>query len=119
MTSKNNKPQPETGQSDVSYKVDAFSQGHAADDTNNMSKQDVQSQSVRGGKEARLNAHDRENSKGGKDSSSSPLDSASAEGGEKQRKAEGAGGSGNPEGIGFVEQVGSASGTANKFEGRN
>ena len=50
-----------------------------------------------------------------KEGSGSPLDSASAQHGEKQSKGKGAG-KGNPEGVGFVEQVGSASGTAKKFE---
>lgn len=52
--------------------------------------------------------------------SGSPLDVASEEAGEKQLKGrksrEKEGLSGNPEGVGFVEQVGSGSGTAGHFE---
>lgn len=71
---------------------------------------DVQNQPAKGAKKTK--------EKG----SGSPLDAASAEAGQKQlkgresRKKDGL--SGNPEGVGFVEQVGSGSGTAEKFEGR-
>lgn len=71
---------------------------------------DVQNQPAKGAKKTK--------EKG----SGSPLDTASAEAGQNQlkgresRKKDGL--SGNPEGVGFVEQVGSGSGTAEKFEGR-
>ncbi|KAJ2915690.1 hypothetical protein MD484_g4739, partial [Candolleomyces efflorescens] len=54
-----------------------------------------------------------------KEGSGSPLDAAGAERGEKQQgktKENGTWGKGNPEGVGFVEQVGSGSASAEKFE---
>jgi hypothetical protein len=80
-----------------------LSQGHATD-PRNLHPQDVQSEAVRKGKEAR------------KDEKNEAIDAANEAAktgdGKKPMKK----GRGNPEGIGFVEQVGGASGSVRKFE---
>ncbi|KAF6758128.1 hypothetical protein DFP72DRAFT_808467 [Ephemerocybe angulata] len=91
--------------SNTQYRSNAQTQGSVSDDKTNLSKRDTQSQPAKGARKVK--------EKG----SGSPMDTASAEHGTKQRRSEG--GSGNPEGVGFVDQVGSASGTANKFEGKD
>jgi hypothetical protein len=80
--------------------VDSQSQGHVTD-PNNVHKRDQQGQSVKGGKEAHQ-------------TSESPMDGAS----EKSQTGTKNFGKGNKEGVGFVDQVGSASGTGNHFEGK-
>lgn len=80
-----------------------FSQGHA-NNPSNLHKKDVQSQSVESGKSTR------------KTGSGGPLDAAN-EREKKDVKPEDTG-MGNPEGIGMVDQVGSASATARNFEKR-
>ncbi|PPQ98192.1 hypothetical protein CVT26_003239 [Gymnopilus dilepis] len=82
-----------------SPKKDSLSQGNAADPSN-LHKQDVQSQSVKGAQGTR------KNKTGG------PVDAASTE--KKTKPSET--GKGNPEGVGMVDQVGSASGSAKQFE---
>lgn len=81
-----------------------LSQGHAAS-PGNLHSQDVQSQAVRKGKEAR------------NDEKNEAIDAANETGkAGDQKKKPTKKGKGNPEGIGLVEQVGGASGTARKFE---
>jgi hypothetical protein len=89
--------------SSIRREADQLSQGHATD-PKNLHPQDVQSEAVRKGKEAR------------KEEKNEAIDAANEAtktgDGKKPTKK----GQGNPEGIGFVEQVGGASGTARKFE---
>lgn len=82
--------------------VSNIRQGHAAS-PKNLHPQDVESQSVRAGFQAR------------QDKKNEGVDSASkATRGAKEKPGDV--GKGNPEGVGFVEQVGSASSTARKYE---
>ena len=83
--------------------VNNIRQGHAAN-PKNLHPQDVESQSVNARFQARENEkHEgidlaKKGNRGGKDKKPSNV------------------GKGNPEGVGFVEQVGSTSSTARKFE---
>ncbi|KAF9450050.1 hypothetical protein P691DRAFT_619772, partial [Macrolepiota fuliginosa MF-IS2] len=83
--------------------INSLTQGHATN-PKNMHPQDVQCQSVRAGFRAR------------KDETNYCIDAANqcAKAGEDKRPGEM--GTGNPERVGFVEQVGGASVTARKFE---
>lgn len=102
-------PGPERGDVPEPAKKDSLKQGHAAD-SSNLHQKDAQSQSVRGGMGAKEQSkQDRAAGKGGEEQ----LDAA-AEG--KSRPKPKDTGSGNPEGVGFVDQVGSASGSAKNFE---
>ncbi|KAJ2929652.1 hypothetical protein H1R20_g7441, partial [Candolleomyces eurysporus] len=85
------------------YLINAFTQGHVTDSSHNENKADPQYQSAIRGRHTRLHG------------SGSPLDAASAENGVKQAKPKQMG-MGNKEQVGFVEQVGSASASAIKFE---
>jgi hypothetical protein len=85
------------------YLINAFTQGHVIDSSHNENKEDPQYQSAIRGRYTRIYG------------SGSPLDAASAENGVKQEKPRRMG-MGNKEQVGFVEQVGSASATAIKFE---
>ncbi|KAF6755409.1 hypothetical protein DFP72DRAFT_773546, partial [Ephemerocybe angulata] len=84
------------------YRRNKITQGHV-NDPSNRNKSDPQCQSASAGRDVRMNG------------SGSPLDSASAEYGMKQTRPLDVG-SGNKEGVGFVNQNGSASATARKFE---
>ncbi|KDR84293.1 hypothetical protein GALMADRAFT_237056 [Galerina marginata CBS 339.88] len=84
--------------SDSPISKKGLSQGHAAD-SSNLHQQDVQSQSVRSAKAARSTEN-------------SALDAASA----KTKPDPEDKTKGNPEGVGMVDQVGSASGTAKSFK---
>ncbi|TFK40508.1 hypothetical protein BDQ12DRAFT_733742 [Crucibulum laeve] len=77
------------------------SQGHP-NDPKNKHKKDTESQSVAAGKKARSGSNE-------------SIDSASPNAKQKPQNI----GSGNPEGVGFVEQVGGASSTAQHFESEN
>ncbi|KAH6913496.1 hypothetical protein BKA70DRAFT_1263037 [Coprinopsis sp. MPI-PUGE-AT-0042] len=88
--------EPKSGK--IEYDVDSQTQGHVTD-PNNLHKRDMQGQSAKGGKEA----HQK---------SDSPMDAAS----EKSQTGTKNFGKGNKEGVGFVDQVGSNSGTGNHFE---
>ncbi|KAF8150145.1 hypothetical protein B0H34DRAFT_732734 [Crassisporium funariophilum] len=85
-------------QDTLSEQKDPLSQGHANDPTSKH-KKDTQSQSVQGGKQARS-------------SDNEGLDAASPNVKPKPSNT----GSGNPEGIGMVDQVGSTGGSAQHFE---
>ncbi|EAU83144.2 hypothetical protein CC1G_07826 [Coprinopsis cinerea okayama7 len=80
------------------YVIDDQTQGNIADEKN-VHKKDVHSQAARGGREER-------------NKSEATLDAASQK---EKTKAHDAG-KGNPEGIGMVDQVGSASGSAEHYE---
>jgi hypothetical protein len=84
------------------YVINTFSQGIVLD-AESRNKLDPQYVSAAGGREVRLRG------------SGSPLDAASAENGVTQMRPRHTG-RGNKEGVGFVEQVGSASATARWFE---
>ncbi|KAF9011297.1 hypothetical protein BDQ17DRAFT_1233721, partial [Cyathus striatus] len=75
------------------------SKGHVID-PKNKHKSDVQAEAAKAGGNARSAAND-------------SLDAASPNPKQKPKNT----GSGNPEGIGFVEQVGGASASAQHFEG--
>jgi len=83
-------------------KKDQSSQGHAAD-SNNLHQRDPQSTAANQGKAAKQNTNDGRG-----------LDAASASHSSQTKPVDG--GKGNPEGIGMVDQVGSASGSARNFE---
>ncbi|RXW19611.1 hypothetical protein EST38_g6238 [Candolleomyces aberdarensis] len=85
------------------YLINAFTQGHVTDSSHNENKADPQYQSAIRGRYTKIYG------------SGSPLDAASAENGVKQAKPRRMG-MGNKEQMGFVEQVGSASASAIKFE---
>lgn len=87
------------------YVIDSISQGVILD-AKSRNKQDPQYASAQEGRTVRLRG------------SGSPLDAASAENGIVQMKPLDIG-IGNKEGVGFVEQVGSASATARMFEERD
>ncbi|KAH9481203.1 hypothetical protein JR316_0005723 [Psilocybe cubensis] len=83
----------------LSGKKDSISQGNV-NDPSNLHQKSTHSESAQGGKGTR------------KDHSGGSLDAASSG---KQTKPKDTG-SGNPEGIGMVDQVGSAGGSAEHFE---
>ncbi|KAJ2936068.1 hypothetical protein H1R20_g1025, partial [Candolleomyces eurysporus] len=88
--------------SNTQYKVTDQTEGHLRDPKN--VKGDPQNEAAAVGRDVKRKG------------SGSPLDTASAGHGEKQTKPKKGTGKGNPEGVGFVEQVGSGSGSAEKFE---
>lgn len=83
--------------------IDNINQGHATN-PKNLHPQDVQSESVRGAKKAR------------KDEKNEGIDAANECSKAGKGKRPGKMGKGNPEKVGFVEQVGGASGSARQFE---
>ncbi|PPQ63944.1 hypothetical protein CVT24_009119 [Panaeolus cyanescens] len=85
------------------FKDGSLSQGHSID-PKNLHPEDTESQSVKGGLDARKK-------KDSKDASGS-MDAATERGQGHER-----GGKGNPEGIGMVDQVGSATGSSQQFKG--
>ncbi|KAF9037687.1 hypothetical protein BJ165DRAFT_568673 [Panaeolus papilionaceus] len=85
------------------FKDGSLSQGHPID-PKNMHPEDTESQSVKGG----LNARRNKDRKGDKGSSDAAME---------QPQGHAKGGKGNPEGIGMVDQVGSATGSNRHFEG--
>ncbi|KAJ2917330.1 hypothetical protein MD484_g3068, partial [Candolleomyces efflorescens] len=89
--------------SSTTYLINAFTQGHLLDTPHNQNKAVPQYQSAARGRHTRVYG------------SGSPLDAASAEYGVRQEKP-GRMGRGNREQVGFVEQVGSGSGSALWFE---
>lgn len=89
-----------------SEEINNLAQGHVTN-PENVHPEDVYSQSTRGGFRAR------------KDEKNEGIDAANeyAKAGDSKKPRDM--GKGNPEGVGFVEQVGGASGSARKFEEEN
>ncbi|KXN86076.1 hypothetical protein AN958_10552 [Leucoagaricus sp. SymC.cos] len=83
--------------------ISNLTQGHVTN-PENVHLQDVQSQSVRGGFKA------------SKDETNGSIDAANECGKAGEEKRPDDMGKGNPERVGFVEQVGGASASARKFE---
>lgn len=95
----------------IKPEMDSLKQGHAAD-SSNLHQKDVQSQSVGGGMASKESSkQEKELGKGDEEQ----MDAAAM--GKRKPKPKDTG-SGNPEGVGFVDQVGSASGSAKQFEKR-
>ncbi|KAF5359092.1 hypothetical protein D9756_003534 [Leucocoprinus leucothites] len=84
-------------------RINNLTQGHVTN-PENLHPQDVQSQSVESGVKA------------GKEKTDEGIDAASERGKAGEEKKPDEIGKGNPEKIGFVEQVGGASASARKFE---